>query len=88
RFDENNCHAECRHCNRFKADHLEGYRVNLIAKIGQQPFPTSMRSRETIRPTISTSAAPFTFGTVSSMDLPDVVTSSIITTRSPSFNLL
>ena len=24
RFDENNCHAECRHCNRFKADHLEG----------------------------------------------------------------
>ena len=31
-------HAECRHCNRFKADHLEGYRVNLIAKIGQQKF--------------------------------------------------
>ena len=28
----------CRHCNRFKADHLEGYRVNLIAKIGQQKF--------------------------------------------------
>lgn len=38
RFDENNCHAECRHCNRFKADHLEGYRVNLINKIGQQKF--------------------------------------------------
>ncbi len=38
RFDENNCHAECRHCNRFKADHLEGYRVNLITKIGQQKF--------------------------------------------------
>ena len=38
RFDENNCHAECRHCNRFKADHLEGYRVNLIDKIGQQKF--------------------------------------------------
>ena len=38
RFDENNCHAECRHCNRFKADHLEGYRENLIAKIGQQKF--------------------------------------------------
>ena len=29
-----------------------------------------------------------TFGTVSSMDFPDVVTSSIITTLSPSFNLL
>lgn len=25
-------------CNRFKADHLEDYRVNLIAKIGQQKF--------------------------------------------------
>lgn len=37
-FCENNCHAECRHCNRFKADHLEGYRVNLIDKIGQQKF--------------------------------------------------
>ncbi|MCD8135623.1 MAG: recombination protein NinG [Parabacteroides gordonii] len=38
RFDENNYHAECRHCNRFKADHLEGYRENLIEKIGQQKF--------------------------------------------------
>lgn len=38
RFDENNCHAECRHCNRFKADHLEGYRENLIEKIGQKKF--------------------------------------------------
>ena len=25
-------------CNRFKADHLEGYRENLIEKIGQQKF--------------------------------------------------
>ncbi len=25
-------------CNRFRADHLEGYRENLIAKIGQQKF--------------------------------------------------
>lgn len=38
RYDEKNCNAECRHCNRFRADHLEGYRVNLIAKIGQQAF--------------------------------------------------
>ena len=43
---------------------------------------------ETIKPTIVTSAAPLTFGTVSSIDLPDVVTSSIIITRSPSHNLL
>lgn len=38
RFDEDNCNAECRSCNRFSADHLDGYRKNLIAKIGQQRF--------------------------------------------------
>ena len=48
------------------------------------PFPFSLRFKETINPTISTFAAPRTFGTVSSIDFPDVVTSSIITTRSPS----
>lgn len=36
RFDEDNCHAECRACNRFSADHLIGYRENLIKKIGLQ----------------------------------------------------
>lgn len=38
RFDEENVHGECRHCNRFKADHLIGYRENLIKKIGQQRY--------------------------------------------------
>lgn len=38
RWDEDNCHAECTYCNRFKADHLIGYRENLIRKIGQQRF--------------------------------------------------
>ena len=38
RFDEDNCHAECSSCNRFKADHLIGYRENLIRKIGQKRF--------------------------------------------------
>ncbi len=38
RFDEDNCSAECRFCNRFKADHLNGYRQNLIGKIGEQRF--------------------------------------------------
>ena len=38
RFDEDNCHAECRGCNRFSADHLIGYRENLIQKIGEQRF--------------------------------------------------
>lgn len=38
RFDEDNCHAECSQCNRFRADHLIGYRENLLRKIGQQRF--------------------------------------------------
>lgn len=38
RFDEDNCHAECRYCNRFSADHIIGYRENLIKKIGGQRF--------------------------------------------------
>ena len=36
RFDEDNCHAECRFCNRMSADHLIKYRENLIKKIGQK----------------------------------------------------
>ncbi len=38
RFDEDNCHAECRACNRFSADHIIGYRENLIRKIGEQRY--------------------------------------------------
>lgn len=38
RFDEDNCHAECSYCNRFKADHMIGYRENLIKKIGTERF--------------------------------------------------
>lgn len=34
RWDEDNCHIECRGCNRFSADHLIGYRDNLMRKIG------------------------------------------------------
>lgn len=38
RFDEDNVNAECRFCNRFSADHIIGYRENLIKKIGEQRF--------------------------------------------------
>lgn len=34
RWEPDNCHMECRSCNRVSADHLIGYRKNLIAKIG------------------------------------------------------
>ena len=35
RFDEDNCHSECVECNCFDQKHLEGYRKNLIAKVGE-----------------------------------------------------
>lgn len=38
RFDPTNCHAECAGCNCFSADHLIGYRENLIRKIGQARY--------------------------------------------------
>lgn len=38
RFDEKNCSAECKRCNRFSSDHLDGYRTNLIRKIGEDEF--------------------------------------------------
>ena len=34
RWEPDNCHMECRACNRASADHLIGYRRNLIEKIG------------------------------------------------------
>lgn len=34
KFNEFNCHAECVTCNCIDKDHLIGYRINLIKKIG------------------------------------------------------
>lgn len=38
RWDERNCNAECSFDNCNNPSHLEGYRRNLIAKIGQEAF--------------------------------------------------
>lgn len=38
RFDENNAHSECRACNRFSSDHLDGYKINLIRKMGEEEY--------------------------------------------------
>ncbi|MBT2300387.1 recombination protein NinG [Variovorax paradoxus] len=34
RFDENNCHAQSKHDNQWKAGNVVGYRVGLIQRIG------------------------------------------------------
>ncbi|MEI6752376.1 MAG: recombination protein NinG [Paludibacter sp.] len=36
RFDEQNCNAQCRPCNRFDEGNKSGYRRGLIAKIGEK----------------------------------------------------
>ena len=38
RFDTRNVNAECRACNRFSADHLIGYRANLVMRLGKRSF--------------------------------------------------
>lgn len=36
RFDEMNCNAQCRACNRFDEGNMQGYRRGLVAKYGEQ----------------------------------------------------
>lgn len=36
RFDEKNCNAQCRACNRFDEGNIQGYRKGLIRKYGEK----------------------------------------------------
>lgn len=36
RYDEMNCNAQCRHCNRFMEGNIQGYRQGLIVKYGME----------------------------------------------------
>ncbi len=36
RYDEQNCNAQCRSCNRFDEGNIQGYRKGLIKKIGEE----------------------------------------------------
>ncbi len=38
RFDEDNCHKECRYCNRYDESHLIKYVENLKVKIGETDY--------------------------------------------------
>lgn len=38
RFNEDNCHKQCEHCNSFKSGNISLYTPNLILKIGQERF--------------------------------------------------
>ena len=36
RFDEMNCNAQCRHCNRFMEGNIQDYRRRLVSKYGER----------------------------------------------------
>jgi hypothetical protein len=36
RFNENNCHAQCEHCNTYLSGNIGNYRINLVKKIGEE----------------------------------------------------
>lgn len=36
RFDEINCHAQCKKCNRYLAGNIAAYRVGLVQRIGRE----------------------------------------------------
>ena len=38
KFNEDNCHGQCVHCNYYKHGNLINYRHNLIEKIGEDRF--------------------------------------------------
>ena len=38
RYDEMNCNAECKYCNRFSLTHLIGYKKHLIQMYGEEKY--------------------------------------------------
>ncbi|WP_258087485.1 recombination protein NinG [Xenorhabdus bovienii] len=42
RFDEDNCHIQCEHCNSYLSGNIENYTPRLIEKIGQARFDQLM----------------------------------------------
>ena len=42
RYDEDNCHLQCEHCNSYLSGNIGEYRPRLIEKIGQERFDALM----------------------------------------------
>lgn len=49
RFDEMNCNAQCRSCNRFDEGNMQGYRRGLVAKYGEQQVTLLEAKKHTFR---------------------------------------
>lgn len=52
RFDERNCHAQSKHDNRYAAGNIVGYRIGLIARIGQEAVDALESDQSTKRYTV------------------------------------
>lgn len=48
RFDEDNCHAQCISCNRFRGGNYEKFKENLEKKIGKEGVEELLRKKHTI----------------------------------------
>jgi hypothetical protein len=46
RFDERNCHAQCKHCNQWKSGNVVDYRIGLIRRIGLEAVEALEASNE------------------------------------------
>lgn len=49
RFDENNVHLQCEHCNTYLSGNLLNYTPNLIKKIGQKNYDKLVEKAKTTR---------------------------------------
>lgn len=49
RFDEMNCNAQCRSCNRFDEGNMQGYRRGLVAEYGEQQVMLLEAKKHTFR---------------------------------------
>lgn len=52
RFDENNCHAQSKHDNRYLSGNVADYRIGLIQRIGQEAVEALERDQSVRRYTI------------------------------------
>lgn len=53
RYDEDNCHAQCRSCNRFKDGNQAGYSRGLIEKIGVMKYGELVQRKNEVKKWVS-----------------------------------
>lgn len=49
RFHEDNCHAQCKRCNRYGAGNVAAYRIGLLARIGAERLAALENDNEPVK---------------------------------------